>query len=302
MRSAPTKAMRLGLSLITLCLALTATGAARADDPPQPPLRWDPAWSHAGPVDYVMGGAGLVTLGVETVLLQSRIEQPRWEGALLPLDKPVQELFRGRSAAARNEAADASWAFWWAELGYPTLVDVPYAWARYGRQVAWDLLWQDAVSLSLSAVFDFTLRDVIARVRPINQECLDSGGKNCLSAPENTRSFPSGHVSEASTAAALICTQHLTMHLYGSPGDELVCADAIAADVGLGVLRLVTDNHYLSDEIGGAAIGLAFGWGLPVLMHLHGHAATDDGKAGLLIAPYPMVLDHGAGLGATAIF
>jgi len=296
--------MRLGLSLGILCLALAVPGAARADDPPQTPLHWDPAWSHAGPADYVMGGAGLVTLGVETILLQSRIEPPRWEGSQLPLDKPVQELFRGRSAAVRNEAADASWVFWWAELGYPVLVDVPYAWARYGRQVAWDLLWQDAVSLSLSAVVDFTLRDVVARVRPINQECIDAGGKNCLSAPENTRSFPSGHVSEASTAAALICTQHLTLHLYGTPGDELTCADAIAADVGLGVLRLVTDNHYLSDEVAGAAIGLAFGWGLPVLMHLHGHTATDDGKGGqgLLVAPFPMVLDHGAGLGATAIF
>jgi membrane-associated phospholipid phosphatase len=240
---------------------------------------------------------------VETVLLQERHEQPRWQGAIL-LDKPFQVLFRGRTAQVRDDAATASWGLWYTELGYPILVDVPYAWAKFGRQVAWDLLWQDTVALSLSAVADFTMRDIVARVRPIDQECLDSHGSNCLSSPESTRSFPSGHVSETSTATALICTQHLTLHLYGSPGDALACADAITADVGVAILRLVTDNHYLSDELAGAALGVAFGWGIPTLMHLHGHATKDsgDGDPGVLVAPYPMVLDHGAGLGATAIF
>jgi hypothetical protein len=298
--------MRLGLLLAILCSALTASGAAYAEDPPErPPLHWDPAWTHAGPLDYVLGASGLITLGVETFLLQSRFEAPRWEGPIL-LDKPVQVLLRGPTRVVRDDAASASWVLWSLELGYPLLVDVPYAWMRFGRDVAWDLLWQDAVALSLSSVVDFTMRDVVARVRPIAQECLDRHGTNCLDTAEATRSFPSGHVSETSTATALICTQHLMMHLYGSPGDAVICGDAIAADVAVGVLRLVTDNHYLSDEVAGAAIGVAFGFGLPVLMHLHGHGhvATDHGDAepGLLVAPFPMILDHGAGLGAAAIF
>jgi membrane-associated phospholipid phosphatase len=297
--------VRRGIFLMLAFSVLAWTGTARADDPPppRPPLHWDPAWTHAGPLDYVLGAAGLATVGLETLFLQTRPETPRWEGPIL-LDKPFEVLFRGRTALVRDDAANASWVLWGIEVGYPLVVDVPYAWSRFGRAVAWDLLWQDTVALSLSAVTDFTMRDAVARVRPIDQECLDSHGTNCLASPESTRSFPSGHVSETSTATALICTQHLTLHLYGSPGDALTCADAIAADVGVGILRLVTDNHYLSDEIAGAAIGVAFGWGLPVLMHLHGHAATDpsDGGSGLLVAPFPMVLDHGAGLGATAIF
>ena len=287
-----------------VCSALAASTTARADEPPpRPPLQWDPAWTHAGPLDYVLGAGGLATLGVETALLQERFEKPRWEGAIL-LDKPTEVLFRGRTAQVRDDAADISWVFWGILVGYPLVIDVPYAWSRFGRDVAWDLLWQDATALSLSAVADFTIRDVVARVRPINQECIDAHGTNCLSSPETTRSFPSGHVSETSTATALICTQHLTMHLYGSPGDALVCADAIAADLGVGLLRLVTDNHYLSDELAGAALGVAFGWGLPVLRHLHGHAAKDHSDRGscVLVAPFPMVLVHGAGLGATAIF
>ena len=294
--------MRVGLSLAILGWALTASADSRAEDPPERPPHWDPAWTQVGPLDYALGAGGLVTLGVETLLLQSRFEPPRWEGPIL-FDKPVQVLFRGRTTQVRDDAANASWVLWTIEVGYPVLVDVPYAWIRFGRKVAWDLLWQDAVALSLSAVVDFTLRDVVARVRPSNQECLDRNGGDCLNSPEATRSFPSGHVSETSTAAALICTQHLTMHLYGSPGDAVTCADAIAADVAIGVLRLVTDNHYLSDELPGAAIGLAFGWGVPVLMHLHGHATdSGEGKPATLVVPFPLVVDHGAGLGAVAIF
>jgi membrane-associated phospholipid phosphatase len=294
--------MRVGLSLAILGWALTASADSRAEDPPERPPHWDPAWTQVGPLDYALGAGGLVTLGVETLLLQSRFEPPRWEGPIL-FDKPVQVLFRGRTTQVRDDAANASWVLWTIEVGYPVLVDVPYAWIRFGRKVAWDLLWQDAVALSLSAVVDFTLRDVVARVRPSNQECLDRNGGDCLNSPEATRSFPSGHVSETSTAAALICTQHLTMHLYGSPGDAATCADAIAADVAVGVLRLVTDNHYLSDELAGAAIGLAFGWGVPVLMHLHGHATdSGEGKPATLVVPFPLVVDHGAGLGAVAIF
>jgi membrane-associated phospholipid phosphatase len=295
---------RARVRLTILAATLTATGVARAEEPPtKPPLRWDPAWTHVGPFDYALGAGGLVALGVETLLLQSRFEPPRWEGPIL-FDKPVEVLFRGQTQEVRDGAADASWVLWSVELGYPLLVDVPYTWVRFGRAVAWDLLWQDAVALSLSSVVDFTLRDVVARVRPINQTCLDRDGTNCLDSPEATRAFPSGHVSETSTATALICSQHLMMRLYGSPWDAVTCASAIGAAAAVDVLRLVTDNHYLSDELAGVGIGLAFGWGLPVLMHLHGHAtrAGKDEEPSALAVPFPLLVDHGAGVGVTAIF
>ncbi len=268
-----------------------------------PSVFWDPAWSHAGAWDYSLAGGGLAALGVETLVLQSRSEPPRWIGPIL-FDEALNEFFRANAPNVRSDAATASWVLWFGLVGYPLVVDVPLAWARYGRQVAWDLFWQDATALSLSGAVDFALRDSIARLRPWNTDCLDRGGTDCLNGPEATRSFPSGHVSETTTATALLCTQHLMLQLYGAPWDATTCASAIAADGVVAVLRMVADDHWATDILGGAALGAAFGWGVPVVMHLHRHAAR--GAAGqsspVFIAPVPIALDRGAGVGLSGLF
>jgi membrane-associated phospholipid phosphatase len=246
--------------------------------------------------------AGLV---LETVLLQDQVESPRWNGPIL-FDTAARNLFRLSSAEGRADAATTSWVFWFALVGYPLVVDVPYAWKRFGKQIAWDMFWQDATALSLSAAVDFTLRDTVDRLRPYNTTCLDQGGTyaTCLNGPEATRSFPSGHVSETTTGTALICTQHLILHLYGGPWDAVTCSSAVAADAIVASLRMMADDHWATDILGGAAIGVAFGWGVPVLMHLHGHAtpAPATGSMPMLIAPVPLAFSHGGGLGVSGLF
>jgi membrane-associated phospholipid phosphatase len=285
--------------------ASTPLATAWADEPPsRPPLRWDPAWTHANAWDYGLAGGGIATLGVETVLLQERSESPRWIGPIL-FDTAARDLFRATAQNVRADAATASWGLWFTLVGYPLVVDVPHAWLRYGPDVAWDLFWQDATALSLSGAADFALRDSVARLRPANTECLAQGGTNCLVGPEVTRSFPSGHVAETTTATALICVQHLTMHLYGAPWDDVTCASAVTADVAVSVLRMVADDHWATDILGGAALGVAFGWGVPTLMHLHGHTSRReprDGSMPVLVAPVPLVLSHGGGVALTGLF
>jgi membrane-associated phospholipid phosphatase len=157
-------------------------------------------------------------------------------------------------------------------------------------------------TLSLSGAFDIAVRDAVGRVRPANYDCLVQGGRNCLDGPETTRSFPSGHFSETSTAAALICTQHLTTQLYGPPWDALTCGSAIAADGAVGVLRLVADDHWATDLVGAGAIGLVFGWGIPTLVQMRPHGPRHRDKAGAMIAPSIVRVDHGAAVGAVGIF
>src|SRR5208282_3495159 len=99
-------------------------------------------------------------------------------------------------------------------IAYPVVVDVPYACRRYGSRVAWDLFWQDATALSLATFVDLNLRDIVGRSRPSFSDCLAAGGSTsqCLgNSSEVTRSFPGGHVTIVTTAAALSCTQHLSM-------------------------------------------------------------------------------------------
>jgi membrane-associated phospholipid phosphatase len=80
--------------------------------------------------------------------------------------------------------------------------------------------------------------------------------------------MPSGHVSTAVTGAALICTHHLRLDLYGSrAADITACGLGIAAAVASGVSRIASDNHYTTDVLSGAAIGVVSGWLVPTLLH-----------------------------------
>lgn len=287
-------------------LMLHSTLAGAEEKPKPKPIHWDPAWTHANAWDYSLTGVGLATLVTETLVLQNHMPTPRWFGPIL-FDQAVLDATRGSTEKIRNDAANVSWGLWFLEMGYPFVVDVPYAWARYGRQVAWDVFWQAATAFSLSGAFDFAARDIVGRVRPLNYACLQAGGSqsDCIYKPEDPRSFPSGHFTETTTATALICTQHLKMQLYGPPWDAVTCASAIVTDGVVGALRLVADDHYATDLIAAGAFGVLFGWGVPTLMHLHGHssAPTDaDRPLPPMIIPMPMAFDHGAGLGATGFF
>jgi membrane-associated phospholipid phosphatase len=292
------------LACMAVIGVLGSAGVSRADEPmSRPPLRWDPAWTHANVWDYSLTAVGLTTLGLETVFLQNKQEPVRWNAPIL-FDEAMRDVFRGSTQEVRDDAATASWVLWYVEVGYPLAVDVPHAWIRYGRDVAWDLFWQYATAISLASAVDFAMRDIVARLRPRDSACLAQGRTDCLDTPESTRSFPSGHVAETSTATALICTQHLSLHLYGEPWDAVTCGAAIATDATVGALRLMTDNHYMSDVLAGGALGFLFGWGVPVLMHLHGHVAARDASQGpsVLVVPVPLVLSGGAGLGVAGVF
>ncbi len=294
---------RLRAGLAAACLLVSTAGTARADDGPAGrSLRWDPEWSHAGVADYVLAGVGFGTLTAESIWLQPQQPSLHWTGPVL-FDQGVRDLLRGSTVQVRDDAAIASWAMLGVNIAYPALVDVPYAWSRYGRQLAWDLFWQDAVALSLVSATDLAVRDLIGRARPPVSDCLAAGGSTAACMGGNTeaaRAFPGGHVAIATTGATLTCTQHLALHLYGAPWDGVTCGGAIAVDVTMGALRIVTDNHWATDIVAGGVIGVAFGWGVPVLMHLHpiGGSRSDTG---ILLAPVPIAVDHGAGIGVTGM-
>jgi membrane-associated phospholipid phosphatase len=276
----------------------SAPGAARADD--STPLRWDAAWSHAGPTDYALTALAVEDIGVYLPLQQPDRPPLRWTSPIL-FDEPVRDLLRAGSPATRSAAGTASWGLFAAVAAYPE-VDIAYAWARYGRRVAWDLFWQDATTLSLAATFDLNVRDLFGRARPPVSECLMHGGgtATCLgNNAEATRSFPGGHVLIVSTAASLSCTQHVSMRLYGSVWDGLACASAVVAATTVGVLRIVSDDHWASDILAGELLGTAIGWGIPTLMHFHRHAGPPPGAA---VTPIALPLQRGGGLGVTGIF
>jgi membrane-associated phospholipid phosphatase len=281
-----------------------ASSTARADDATTAgQLRWDPAWTHAGPDDFVLTAFAVEDLVIYEAFAQSKQPQLRWSGPIL-FDQAVRDVLRGSTPGVRSAAATTSWTLLAVEVAYPAVIDVPYALRRYGPGVAWDLFWQDATALSIASAVDMDLRDFVGRARPQAAACLAGGGSasQCLGTDsEATRSFPGGHVAIVTTAALLTCTQHLSLRLYGAPWDAIACVAAITTDAAVGTLRIVADDHYATDILAGYALGAAIGWGIPFVMHLHGHAAapTDPGTH---VAPVAIPVNRGAGMGVTGWF
>ncbi len=294
--------VRLRLLALTAALLTLASSASAEDLALTGPLRWDPAWTHAGPADYTLTTFAFEDAIVYEFVVQKHQPPLRWSGPIL-FDEAVRDLLRGSTPGVRGAAANVSWVLLPLGIGYP-VIDVPYAWARFGPKVAWDLFWQDTTAMGLATAFDLNLRDLVGRARPPESACLAAGGSDakCLgTSDEATRSFPGGHVLIVTTATALTCTQHLSLHLYGAPWDAIACATAITADVAVGTLRIVSDDHYATDILAGGILGTAFGWGIPTLMHLHGHASS-PADPGVHVAPVAVPVHRGAGVGVSGWF
>jgi membrane-associated phospholipid phosphatase len=70
------------------------------------------------------------------------------------------------------------------------------------------------------------------------------------------------------TGAGLLCVYHEELPLYGGGAwDVAACVEGITVGVGVGVLRLMADRHYVSDVMVGGAIGFVSGYALPRLLH-----------------------------------
>jgi membrane-associated phospholipid phosphatase len=100
----------------------------------------------------------------------------------------------------------------------------------------------DAEARTLTGLITEATKRLVGRERPTG--------------PGENDSFFSGHTSIAATAATLVCLQHVRLQLLGnSAADAAVCGAAAAAALSTGLLRVMSDRHYASDVIVGAAVG-----------------------------------------------
>jgi hypothetical protein len=194
-------------------LATVVCSASFADEPKgstKRTYRWDPAWPHANAWDYTLTGVFGTALVLEAALLQPNRPTVRWIDPIL-FDVDVRRGLRLEDGSREHDAIDkVSWGLWLGQLAYPLFVDVPYAWARHGPKLAWDLFWQDTVVYTLAGAVDIGLRDLTGRARPYTYECVQNGGGDgCFAKTESPRSFPGGHTTLGTASAVLSCTQHM---------------------------------------------------------------------------------------------
>ncbi len=115
----------------------------------------------------------------------------------------------------------------------------------YRRRNGWTFLFLVAV-LGGMELAQHGVKDLVGRLRPTLDPAAASLGP----------SFPSGHSATAAAfyaAAALIIGRGLRQ-----PARQLCIAGAVAIAVGVAASRVLLDLHWLSDVVGGLALGWAW--------------------------------------------
>jgi membrane-associated phospholipid phosphatase len=224
----------------TLALALLAPPArVRADDAAD--LRTD-AWRAAG-----------ITVGA---LALDGVLNRTWKNTECGIcdsnsfDEHARDALRWSDTAAAQRSADLL-----ANLGIPLLaagdaLRSTRAWGNAGRDV---LVVAEAASLTTLATT--VAKSGFARLRPGLEA---TPGQH----PGAYHSLWSGHTSFAFSVAV---AQAMQDTLRGDEAAPWVWAIGLTLATSVGYFRVAGDNHWMTDVIAGAAVGTAFGVGVPLL-------------------------------------
>jgi membrane-associated phospholipid phosphatase len=246
------------------CALWLFAGRASADTPS--PLEWNEAWPRFRTEEAVVT-AGLLANAAATFLYPP--PQRSWEGGIL-FDDAVRGGLRLESGPARSRVARISDYIYYGLLAYPVLdTTVLTVGGRASGDVALQMTLINLESFAFTGVIALTAEKV-GRARPMALECDKNPGYDgkCGDEAKLSSSFLSGHTTIAFAGAGLICVHHQHLPLYGGGlPDALVCATGLAAASTAGVFRVMSDNHYASDVLLGAGVGLLGGYVLPSLLH-----------------------------------
>jgi membrane-associated phospholipid phosphatase len=283
--------LALGFLVITGS-SLVVAGTARADSD----VHWNPAWPRFRPSELALT-AGLAFNVAEAVFLYPA-PKANWEGGIL-FDDAVRDAIVIGSLEGRNTAAVVSDDIYYGLAAYPLLVDTAIVtWGIHGsRDVAFQMMLINFESYALTGAIALTAEKV-GRVRPMARECAKdpSYGSKCGNDVNLNASFLSGHTTIAFAGAGLMCAHHTHLPLYGSKvADVLACGTGLAAATTAGVLRVMSDNHYASDVLLGAGVGLFGGYVWPMLWH-YGFGS----KEGRMSSFLPQLHGEHGGLGISA--
>jgi membrane-associated phospholipid phosphatase len=196
----------------------------------------------------------------------------------------------GAEGATLQRLDRASDVLQWTAIGFPVLVD-SIGVALIGdknREVGAQLLAIQAQAFAMTGFLTSSTKAVAGRVRPYAEElgCADRG-VDC--GGDANRSYFSGHTSYAFAGAGLTCVAHKHLRPFGRVADPLTCAVVLSLASATGVLRVGANEHWATDVLSGAGVGLFSGWLMPWLLHFrHDTSAQRAAPVHVLrfLAPY----------------
>jgi membrane-associated phospholipid phosphatase len=271
-------------------------GTALATDRESAPLRWN--FAPISAADYAIGGtAAAITLAAAII---HPLPAHQISGGIL-FDNAVQKAVQNFGTAPRYAFRDASNVGLSLAATWPFFADALATawWYRGNRDVAQEMALLDLETLAIAGATQGVVNVLVSRQRPYGPTCgttqLPSNAVDCESSSEY-RSFFSGHATFSFTAAALVCVNHTTTDLLGSPWDGISCGAGYVVAAATSTFRVLGDEHWASDVITGALVGTIIGYGVPLLHYRH-HDVGRVTAGGMTLQLVPSV--GGAGVVGT---
>jgi membrane-associated phospholipid phosphatase len=293
--------MRLALAFVSLLTVLCSSGEARASDRVDWRWRRFQGWEYAATAAALAGG----------FYFRFGVDSPNgdWRGGIL-FDDAIHERTAIHALDTRRTVVNMTDALYYGSMGYRLVDSVVVPGVVWGN---WDTAHQmamiDLEAFGFVALVFFGQQALFGRERPYVSRCPDFRDESCDPASgERNRSFFAGHPMVAMTAAALTCTHHAHLPLYGGgPADTLACGLTLGAAAAVGYGRVVTEMHYASDLAVGFGVGAFAGWALPEILH-YAHEEPELSPSGsqndhaLRAVVLPMVGEDRLGVGVGGVF
>ena len=295
--------------VVAACLGLgvaSVPSSARAEPPPaegKHRIVWN--YPRFRPWQYTQTFGVLITAFYIEKVAHDFSPKTEWGGILF--DQPIRNALHSSNPDTRARIAKISDFMWNATQYYPVLIDsllVPLVTDKLNVDVASQMLLMD---LQVQSLTFFLLRvghRAVGRERPSIQEC--AGNKDydgaCGNPDSAHASFFSGHAAMAFSGAALTCSHHGALPLYGSSfGGALACGVTMTSATVTGVMRIVADKHWTTDVLIGSGLGLGLGFGLPYLLHYGPHLRVQQGSNPVELALMPIVSTNTTGLSIVGV-
>lgn len=243
-----------------LALAVLLPSALQAAEPGR--YAWREEWPKFRTSEYVLTGVSLAGAAANFYLVPPP-KSSSWRGGIL-FDNGARNTLMVRSRKTGDQAEVLGDLLTFPLIGY-SMLDGPVTarWAGGDKETAFQLALINAQTFAVTEVLNLSVSNALPRNRPPGAVC-DPASKYD---PKCVKSFWSGHSANVFAAASLVCAQHRALPLYGGAADGVACGSSLAVASVVAVLRIVSNDHYASDIMVGAAVGGATGYLMPNLLH-----------------------------------
>lgn len=280
--------------VLVFSLLLAPSRGSAQDDEEEPTALWDESWGRSGIPNYTLIGATVAMTVVDLIL---RSNTGRGNRDRNDFDEAVRSALRLPDQEQRLLVRDFSDGLLTLMTSAP-LFDalILAAWQHESEDTALQMILIHAEVIAVTLAFQTLANVLLVRERPYGRTCGEGGPDDLpedsfyCDSSDRYSGFFSGHTSQAFASAAVLCSFHMNIPLMGSgPENTLVpCILGFVAASTTGLFRVLSDMHYASDVITGAAVGTSIGFLVPWLLHFNPRSqSADDDDVQVTFVPTP---------------